>query len=428
MLANIANIFFIYCSISMFVKTLSMIDVNKIRADFPILQEKIHNKPLVYFDNGATTQKPKLVIDTISEYYSKYNANIHRGVHYLSNFATTATENARETVRKFINASSAEEIIFTSGTTGSVNLVAFSFGEVFINEGDEIIVSEMEHHSNIVPWQLLCDRKKAILKVLPFDDNGELLLNQLDSLITDKTKLLAVTHVSNALGTINPIKQIIDIAHQHNVKVLIDGAQAIQHIPVDVQDLNCDFYVFSAHKAYGPTGVGVMYGKKDLLNQMPPYQGGGEMIASVSFKKTIYNELPYKFEAGTPNYIDIIAFAKAIDYLLDIGLDEIEKYEANLLNYATKSLKNIESVKIIGESKHKSGVISFVLKGIHPSDAGTLLDHMGIAIRTGTHCAEPVMQHFGITGTARISFAFYNTIEEIDYFIVALQKVISMIK
>lgn len=403
------------------------IDVSKIRNDFPILSEKVYNKPLIYFDNGATTQKPKIVIDTISEYYSKYNANVHRGIHFLSNFATTAAENARETVRNFINASSTEEIIFTRGTTESVNLVAFSFGEAFITEGDEIIVSEMEHHSNIVPWQLMCDRKKSILKVLPFDENGELLVNQLESLITPKTKLIAVTHVSNALGTVNPIQQIIEIAHNKNVKVLIDGAQAIQHFSVDVQTLDCDLYVFSAHKAYGPTGVGVLFGKKELLEQMPPYQGGGEMIETVSFTKTTFNTLPYKFEAGTPNYIDIIAFEKALQYLANIGLPEIGKYESELLNYATAALKEIEGLKIIGNAKHKSGVISFVVDGVHPSDLGTLLDHMGIAIRTGTHCAEPVMQHFGITGTARVSFAFYNTFEEVDILTKSIKKALTML-
>jgi cysteine desulfurase / selenocysteine lyase len=403
-------------------------DVSKIRNDFPILSEKVHNKPLIYFDNGATTQKPKIVIDTISEYYSKYNANVHRGIHFLSNYTTTAAESARETVRNFINASSNEEIIFTRGTTESVNLVAFSFGEAFIKEGDEIIVSEMEHHSNIVPWQLLCERKKAILKVLPFDENGELLVDQLESLITPKTKLIAVTHVSNALGTVNPIKQIIEIAQCKDVKVLIDGAQAIQHTKVDVQELDCDFYVFSAHKAYGPTGVGVLYGKKELLEQMPPYQGGGEMIENVSFAKTTFNVLPFKFEAGTPNYIDIIAFEKALQYLTNIGLSEIEKYETILLDYATRNLKAIEGIKIIGNTKHKSGVISFVIDGVHPSDLGTLLDHMGIAIRTGTHCAEPVMQHFGITGTARVSFAFYNTFEEIDMLVVSIKKALLMLK
>lgn len=403
-------------------------DVEKIRKYFPILNEKIYNKPLVYFDNAATTQKPQIVIDTISEYYSKYNANIHRGVHFLSNFTTTATENARETIRKFINAGSHEEIIFTRGTTEAINLVAFSFGEAFVKEGDEIIVSEMEHHSNIVPWQMLCERKNAVLKVLTFDNKGELEIEKLSGLINEKTKLVAVTQVSNALGTINPIEKIIETAHSKNVVVLIDGAQAAQHLKVDVQKLNCDFYVFSGHKIYGPTGIGVLYGKKELLNQMPPYQGGGEMISKVTFAKTTYNELPYKFEAGTPNYIDTIALAKAIEYIENIGLSNIEKYEAELLNYATEQLSKLDWIKIIGTAKHKSSVISFVMDGIHPSDAGVLLDQMGIAIRTGTHCAEPVMQHFGITGTARASFAFYNTFDEIDKLVKALEFIKSMMK
>lgn len=402
-------------------------DINKIRSDFPILKTKVHNKPLIYFDNGATTQKPSIVIETLSEYYSKYNSNIHRGIHFLSNFTTTATENARTTIKEFINAGSNEEVIITKGTTDSINLVAFSFGEAFIKEGDEIIVSEMEHHSNIVPWQLMCERKNAKLIVLPFNDIGELEIEKLDSLISDKTKIIAVTHVSNALGTVNPIQEIIDKAHSKDIPVLIDGAQAIQHIKVDVQKLNCDFYAFSGHKLYGPTGVGVLYGKKELLEKMPPYQGGGEMIAKVSFKKTTYNELPYKFEAGTPNYIDTIGQAKAIEYVKEIGIDKIEKYETDLLNYATEKLNGFDWVTIIGQAKKKSGVISFVMDGIHPSDAGTLLDHMGIAIRTGTHCAEPVMQHYNITGTARISFAFYNTFEEVDIFIEAMKKVKMML-
>jgi len=402
-------------------------NIDKIRSDFPILSTKVHNKPLVYFDNGATTQKPSIVIETLSEYYSKYNANIHRGIHFLSNFTTTATENARTTIKEFINAKSSNEVIITKGTTESINLVAFSYGEAFISEGDEIIVSEMEHHSNIVPWQLLCDRKKAKLIVVPFNEIGELEIDKLKSLISEKTKLIAITHVSNALGTINPIRDIIRIANDNNIHTLIDGAQAIQHISVDVQELNCDFYVFSGHKIYGPTGVGVLYGKKDLLEKMPPYQGGGEMIAKVSFEKTTFNELPYKFEAGTPNYIDTIGLAKALGYINEIGIDKIEKYETDLLNYASEKLDNFDWVTIIGKSKNKSGVISFVMDGIHPSDAGTLLDHMGIAIRTGTHCAEPVMQHYNITGTARISFAFYNTFEEIDIFIEAMKKVKMML-
>lgn len=420
--------FFFLLKLYNFAKNNSILDINKIRSDFPILNEKVYNKNLIYFDNGATSQKPKQVIDTISEYYSKYNANIHRGVHFLSNFATDANENARKIIQNFLNAKSEKEIIFTKGTTDSINLVAFSFGETFINEDDEIIVSEMEHHSNIVPWQLLCERKKAKLKVLKFNEIGELNIKELDNLITNKTKLISVAHVSNSLGTINPIKTIIEIAHKNNIKILIDGAQAVQHLKIDVQELDCDFYVFSSHKAYGPTGVGVLYGKEELLNQMCPYQGGGEMIANVSFEKTTYNELPFKFEAGTPNYIDNIAFGKAIEYISEIGLKNIEDYENQLLKYCTKQLKTIENLKIIGEAEHKSGLISFIVKNIHHNDIGTLLDRAGIAVRTGTHCAEPVMKKFGISGTVRVSFAFYNTFEEIDYFITNLKKAISMLQ
>lgn len=401
-------------------------DVKEIRKDFPILSEKVHNKPLVYFDNAATSQKPRIVIDTIAEYYSRFNSNIHRGVHYLSNFATEANERARETVRKFINASSTEEIIFTRGTTESINLVAYSFGETFIGEGDEIIVSEMEHHSDIVPWQLLCDRKKSIIKVLPFDDKGVLKVEKLESLITDRTKIVAVTQISNVLGTVNPIKEVIEIAHKHNIPVLIDGAQGVQHTNVDVQALDCDFYVFSGHKTYGPTGVGVLYGKKSLLEQMVPYQGGGEMIESVSFAKTTYNVLPFKFEAGTPNYIDAIALEKAILYIQNIGIPEIEAYEKQLLDYATEQMSQFDWVRIIGTAPHKASLISFVMDEIHFSDAGILLDQLGIAIRTGTHCAEPTMQHFGITGTARASFAFYNTMEEVDALINGLKRIKTM--
>ncbi len=396
--------------------------IKDIRNDFPILSETVHGKPLIYFDNAATTQKPKIVLETLNEFYSKYNANIHRGIHFLSNFTTEATENARKTICNFINAKSEKEVIITKGTTDSINLLAFSFGEKYINEGDEIIISEMEHHSNIVPWQMMCERKKAIIKVLPINDDGELQIDKLENLITSKTKLLTVTHVSNALGTINPIEEIIRIAHNKNIKVLIDGAQSVQHIAVDVQKLDCDFYAFSGHKLYGPTGVGVLYGKQELLEELPPYQGGGEMIAKVSFEKTTYNELPFKFEAGTPNYIDTIGLAKAIEYIQAIGLNNIYKYETELLDYATEKIQALDWIKIIGTAKSKSSVISFVMDGIHPSDAGTILDHYGIAIRTGTHCAEPVMQHFGISGTARASFALYNTFEEVDVFIDALKK------
>jgi len=402
--------------------------VNEIRKDFPILQEFINKKPLIYLDNAATTQKPRIVIDTISEYYSRYNANVHRGVHHLSNCSTIAFENSRTTVKNFINAHSEQEIIFTRGTTESINLVACSFGEAFINENDEIIISEMEHHSNIVPWQLLCERKKCKIKVIPFNDNGELDILQLENLIGSKTKLIAITHVSNALGTVNPIKAIIKKGHSHNIPVLIDGAQGIQHTKVDVQDLDCDFYVFSSHKIYGPTGIGILYGKKELLEKMPPYQGGGEMISRVSFEKTTYNELPYKFEAGTPNYIDAIAFEKALIYINSIGIENIEKYEAELLKYATENINKIQEIQIIGEAANKSSVISFTVDKVHPSDIGIILDKLGIAIRTGTHCAETVMQHYKITATARASFAFYNTFDEIDVFIKELSKAINMLK
>ncbi len=402
--------------------------IQDIRNDFPILKQKVNNKDLVYFDNAATTQKPQIVIDTISEYYSKYNANIHRGVHFLSNFTTDATENARKTIQSFINANSEKEIIITKGTTDSINLVAFSFGEKYISAGDEIIISELEHHSNIVPWYMLCKRKGAKLIVLLMNDKGELEINKLNQLITNKTKIIAVAHVSNALGTINPVEDVIKIAHSKNIPVLIDGAQAVQHMIVDVQALDCDFYVFSGHKLYGPTGVGVLYGKESILNELPPYQGGGEMISKVSFDDITYNGLPYKFEAGTPNYIDTIGLAKAIDYIQNIGIDKIYKYESQLLQYATKKLSLIKGLRIIGTANHKSSVISFMIDGMHPFDIGTLLDQMGIAIRTGTHCAEPVMQHFGITGTARASFAFYNTFEEIDNLIKSLTIVTSLMK
>ncbi len=389
-------------------------DVNKIRADFPILTQEVYGKPLVYFDNGATTQKPKCVLDTLEYFHNKINANIHRGVHKLSVESTQAYEQARETVRAFINANSTKEIIFTSGATASINLVAFSFGEAFVCEGDELIVSEMEHHSNIVPWQMLCERKKAKLKVLPFDDNGDLMLEKLDELITNRTKIIAVNHVSNSLGTVNPIKQIIAKAHAHGVKVLVDGAQGAKHGILDVQDLDADFYAISGHKIYGPTGIGVLYGKQELLEQLPPWQGGGDMIATVTFEKTTYNELPLKFEAGTANYIGAVALATALKYYQSVGIEAAVEYENELLEYATQSLLTIEGVRIIGTAKEKTSIISFLIGNIHPYDTGMILDKMGIAVRTGTHCTEPVMSHFGIDGTVRASLAFYNTKEEID--------------
>lgn len=402
------------------------LDLNKLRQDFPILSEKIYGKPLVYFDNAATTQTPTQVTDIIVEYYNKYNSNIHRGVHYLSNKSTEGAENARLKVQKFINAEHSHEVIFTAGTTESVNLVASSFGECYITEGDEVIVSEMEHHSNIVPWQMLCQRKKATLKVLPFNDNGELMTEKLEDLITDRTKILAVNHISNSLGTINPIKEIIDFAHSKNVPVLIDAAQSVQHKKIDVQALDADFLVFSGHKLYGPTGIGVLYGKEKFLNEMPPWQGGGEMIQEVTFEKTTYNELPFKFEAGTPNYIDAIGLGAAIDYVEAIGLDAIDAYEQELLEYATEKFNAIPGMRIYGTAKNKTSVISFLIDGIHFYDMGMLLDQMGIAVRTGTHCTEPVMQHFGIEGTVRASFAFYNTREEIDILLAGIEKVCKM--
>lgn len=400
-----------------------MISIDIIRKDFPILAQKNYQRTLVYFDNAATTQKPQVVIDTIREYYSKYNSNIHRGVHFLSEKMTEAYENARRTVKQFINAKHSHEIIFTSGTTESINLVAFSFGEAFIKEGDEIIISHLEHHSNIVPWQLLCERKKAILKVIPLKYDGDLDLSVYNTLFTNKTKLVAVTHVSNTLGVVNPIKEIISIAHKHNVPVLIDGAQGIQHSKVDVQELDCDFYVFSGHKIYGPTGIGIMYGKEEWLDKMPPYKGGGDMIKTVTFEKTIYNDLPFKFEAGTTNYIGAVGLAAALKYLTDHDFENLIEYEEQLYSYAHKKLENIEDLRIIGSSTNKKNIISFLLANIHPYDCGMMLDKMDIAVRTGNHCTQPIMKFFGIDGTVRVSLSFYNTYEEIDYLCDALHKI-----
>jgi cysteine desulfurase/selenocysteine lyase len=401
-------------------------DINKIRQDFPILNQKIYNRPLVYFDNAATAQRPQQVIDALNRTYTEYYGNIHRAAHFLADKATLAYEDTREKVRTLIGAETREQIIFTKGATESINLVAFSYGETFIQEGDEIIVSEMEHHSNIVPWQLMALRKKATIVMLPIDDNGRLLVEKLDSLITDRTRIIAVAHISNVLGTINPVKLITEKAHARGIHVLVDGAQAVPHLKIDVQDLDVDFYAFSAHKMYGPNGVGVLYGKKELLNKMPPYQGGGEMISEVSFAGTTYNELPYKFEAGTPNISGVIAFGAAIDYLQNVGLETVAIRESELLNYATSELLKINGMRIYGTQPEKSGVISFNIEGVHFFDLGTMLDKFGIAVRTGHHCADPLMDHFGIQGTVRISFAFYNTLEEIDRFIEALKKVISM--
>lgn len=398
-------------------------NIEQIRQDFPILNETVHKHKLVYLDNAATTQKPLSVIKKIEEGYTRQNANVHRGVHFLSQMATEAHEDARKTVQNFLGAEHSHEIIFTRGTTESINLVAYSFGETFLKEGDEIIVSEMEHHSNIVPWQLLRTRKNITIKVIPFNEKGELDLDVYASLFTERTRLVAVNHVSNVLGTINPVKEIIETAHSHNVPVLIDGAQSVPHISVNVKDLDVDFYVFSAHKIYGPTGMGVLYGKEKWLDAMVPYQGGGEMIAQVSFENTTFNELPYKFEAGTPDFIGSTALAEAIRYVQNIGMDEIAAYETYLLNYATEKLKNLGDIRIFGTSEHKSAVISMQVGNIHHYDIGTLLDKLGIALRTGHHCAQPIMKHFGIEGTLRASFALYNTTEEIDALIAGIQRV-----
>ncbi len=398
-------------------------NIEQIRQDFPILNETVHKHKLVYLDNAATTQKPLSVIKKIEEGYTRQNANVHRGVHFLSQMATEAHEDARKTVQNFLGAEHSHEIIFTRGTTESINLVAYSFGETFLKEGDEIIVSEMEHHSNIVPWQLLRTRKNITIKVIPFNEKGELDINVYASLFTERTRLVAVNHVSNVLGTINPVKDLVKIAHEHNAAILIDGAQSVPHISVNVKDLDVDFYVFSAHKIYGPTGMGVLYGKEKWLDDMVPYQGGGEMIAQVSFENTTFNELPYKFEAGTPDFIGSTALAEAIRYVQNIGMDEIAAYETYLLNYATEKLKNLGDIRIFGTSEHKSAVISMQVGNIHHYDIGTLLDKLGIALRTGHHCAQPIMKHFGIEGTLRASFALYNTTEEIDTLIAGIQRV-----
>ncbi|MBQ1819106.1 MAG: cysteine desulfurase [Bacteroidales bacterium] len=397
------------------------------RNDFPILNEKVYGKTLVYLDNAATTQKPQVVIDALSDYYRRINSNIHRGVHCLSQLATNEFEQAREAVRQYIHAASTQEVIFTRGATESINLVAASFGRTYLHAGDEVIVSEMEHHSNIVPWQLACEDRGATLKVLPFNDKGELMLRELETLITERTKIVAVAHVSNSLGTVNPIEEVIRIAHSHNVPVLIDGAQAVAHCPVDVQALDCDFYCFSGHKMYAPMGIGVMYGKAQWLNEMQPYQGGGEMIKDVTFEKTTYNELPYKFEAGTPSVGDVIGLRKAIEYIGGIGLVNIAAYEQELLAYTTEKLARIDGMRFIGEASHKTGVISFLVGDTHPYDMGVLLDHQGIAVRTGHHCTQPVMTHFGIPGTIRASFALYNTFEEADALVAAVERAKAML-
>ncbi len=402
------------------------LDIKNIREDFPILHNLVHGKPLVYLDNGATTQKPLKVILKEFELYEKKNSSIHRGIHHMSDQMTDEYELARETVQHYINARNKNEIIFTSGTTGSINAIAFSFGEKFVKEGDEIIISEMEHHSNIVPWQMLCERKKAKLRIIPFDDTGELIMDEYDLLFNDKTRLVALTQVSNSLGTINPVKDMIRTAHKYDIPVLIDGAQAVQHGKVDIQDLDCDFYVFSGHKIFGPTGIGILFGKESLLDALPPYQGGGDMVDRVTFEKTTYNVLPFKFEAGTTNYIGAIGLGSALEYVNSIGIEQIVKHENELLVYATEQLEMIEGLRFYGTAKHKVGIMSFLINGIHPYDTGIILDKMGIAVRTGTHCAQPVMDHFNISGTVRASLVFYNTSEDIDRLVEGLKKVKKM--
>jgi cysteine desulfurase/selenocysteine lyase len=407
---------------------LKQTEIDKLRADFPILTREVYGKQLVYLDNAATTQKPRCVIDKITEMYTTVNANVHRGVHFLSQEATEVHEASRKVVQQFIHAASPNEIVFTRGATESINLVASSFCNAFCSEGDEILISAMEHHSNIVPWQMQAERLGLKLRVAPINERGELILEQLEQLITPRTKLIAVTHISNVLGTVNPIKAIIDIAHRHDVLVLIDAAQSVQHTKVDVQALDCDFLAFSSHKIYGPTGVGVLYGKEKWLNALPPYQGGGEMIASVSFEKTTYNTLPYKFEAGTPDYVGTAALAEALRYLTAIGIDKIASYEQELLSYATEKLSSIAGLRIIGTAAEKRSVLSFLVEGVHPYDMGTLLDRMGIAVRTGHHCAEPLMRVLGIDGTVRASFAFYNTREEVDLLAEGIVRIVKMFR
>ncbi len=398
-------------------------DVQKIRDLFPILSEKIHGKNLIYCDNAASTQKPISVIERVAEFYKKENSNVHRGVHKLSQLATHEFESARKKIQKFINAKKSSEIIFTRGTTEAINLVAHSFAKNFLNEGDEVIISHLEHHSNIVPWQIVCEEKNAKLRIIPIDTNGEILFEEFEKLINEKTKFISVIHVSNSLGTVNPIERIIARAHEHNIPVMIDGAQSIQHTFIDVQKLDADFFAFSGHKIYAPTGIGVLYGKENWLEKLPPYQGGGDMILSVSFEKTTYNELPYKFEAGTPNISGAIGLGAAIDFISSIGIHEIEKYENELINYALEKISSLTKVRIIGEPEKRAGVIAFILAGIHPHDIGTILDREGVAIRTGHHCTQPIMKFFNLPATARASFGIYNTKDEVDIFCDAILKV-----
>ena len=407
--------------------TKKQFNVREIREQFPALRQLIYNKNLIYFDNGATSQKPQVVLDAINTYYSKDNANIHRGVHYMSQKATTEYETARKTIQTYLHAKKSEEIIFTKGTTDGINLVASSYGEL-LSAGDEILITAMEHHSNIVPWQMLCERKNLTLRVAPINKKGELILEEFDKLLSTKTKLVAVTHISNTLGTINPVKELIQKAHAVGAKVLVDGAQSIQHMPIDVIDMDCDFFVFSGHKVFGPTGIGVLYGKEALLDKMPPYQGGGDMIAKVTFERTTYNELPFKFEAGTPHIAGGICLGKAFEFLSTIDMVAVQQYEKELAEYAQDLLDTFEGMRIIGEAKKKTSVVSFVMDGIHPFDIGTLLDKQGIAVRTGHHCTQPLMDFYGIPGTVRASFAFYNTRQEVDTFIAAVERSINMLK
>ena len=402
------------------------LDVARIRDDFPILKQTVNGKPLIYLDNAATSQKPQVVIDALVHYYETENSNVHRGVHTLSQLATDDYEAARDKVKCFINAEDDREVIFLRGTTEGINLVAQTFGRQNVQQGDEIVISAMEHHSNIVPWQILCEERGARLRVIPIDDSGDLLIDEYEALLNPRTKLVSIVHISNALGTINPVKQIIDLAHSRGVPVLLDGAQAVAHCTVDVRDLDCDFYTFSGHKLYGPTGIGILYGKADLLDAMPPYQGGGEMIKSVTFEKTLYNTLPHKFEAGTPNIAGSIGLGAAIDYATGLGMENIGAYERQLLEYATERLSGLSNVKLIGTAREKSGILSFVMDDIHPHDIGTILDAEGIAIRTGHHCAQPVMDRFGVSATARASVAFYNTREEIDALVKAIDRVLEV--
>lgn len=403
-----------------------MYDINKVREDFPILSRTVYDRPLVYLDNAATTQKPRVVVESIMEEYYNVNANVHRGVHYLSQQATDLHEASRETVRRFINARSASEIIFTRGTTESINLVASSFCDEFMKEGDEVILSVMEHHSNIVPWQLHAARKGIVIRVIPMNDRGELMIDEYERLFNEKTRIVSVAHVSNVLGTVNPVAQMARIAHDHGVPFMLDGAQSAPHFAVDMQQLDCDFFAMSGHKMYGPTGVGVLYGKEEWLDRMPPYQGGGEMIDNVSFEKTTFERLPFKFEAGTPDYVATNGLAKAIDYITALGMDNIEKHESELTQYAMQKMKNIDGMALFGTSEHKDAVVSFLVGNIHHLDMGTLLDRLGIAVRTGHHCAQPLMQRLGIQGTVRASFALYNTKEEIDALVAGIERVSRM--